>query len=154
MASPLHTIRVVRHDHVPTLRHSPPCAGASRLGTGEAANLNLYRMNQRRKYHMWPQIVPPVYEKGDLIGTNFVRLWRQAAETLGSADWITFVGYSHPASDVHAANLIKRAMARNTTLARLDIVNPDPSVLVRVTSLVSVPSLTWYRSLETYVPAV
>ena len=59
-----------------------------------------------------PVIVPPVLSKSDLVAQPVLRLvWSLAYEHLSTAEGVTFVGYSFPATDTAARVLFAEALA-------------------------------------------
>lgn len=59
-----------------------------------------------------PVIVPPVLSKSDLVAQPALRLvWSLAYEHLSTADSVTFIGYSFPATDTAARVLFEEALA-------------------------------------------
>jgi hypothetical protein len=68
-------------------------------------------------------IIPPesnkTYDKGLFAG-----LWRNAAQGLSAAKHVVVVGYSFPATDLHAASLFRTSL-KSRGLNSLVVVNPD-----------------------------
>ena len=59
-----------------------------------------------------PVIVPPVLSKSDLVAQPVLRLvWTVAYERLSTAEALTFIGYSFPATDTAARVLFAEALA-------------------------------------------
>ena len=59
-----------------------------------------------------PVIVPPVLSKSDLVAQPVLRLvWSLAYERLSTAEAVTFIGYSFPATDTAARVLFAEALA-------------------------------------------
>lgn len=59
-----------------------------------------------------PVIVPPVLSKLDLVAQPVLRLvWSLAYEYLSTAEAVTFIGYSFPATDTAARTLFAEALA-------------------------------------------
>ena len=59
-----------------------------------------------------PVIVPPVLSKSDLVAQPVLRLvWSLAYEHLSTAEAVTFIGYSFPATDTAARVLFAEALA-------------------------------------------
>ena len=59
-----------------------------------------------------PVIVPPVLSKSDLVAQPVLRLvWSLAYEHLSTAEAVTFIGYSFPATDTSARVLFAEALA-------------------------------------------
>jgi hypothetical protein len=92
-----------------------------------------------------PLIIPPTYFK-NFKPTLFKRLWRNCTEVLSTAKQIIFLGYSLPASDLHAHFILRcgfhnqlngRIKDRDTRFAatgpaKVIIVNPDESAAQRI----------------------
>jgi hypothetical protein len=95
--------------------------------------------------HYTPLIIPPTYFK-NFKPTLFKRLWRNCTEVLSSPRQVIFLGYSLPASDLHAHFIlrcgfhnqlngrIKDADTRYeaTGPAEVLIVNPDEAAAQRI----------------------
>ena len=95
-----------------------------------------------------PLIVPPLYSK-DFAKPVFTTLWENCTRFLSTASRVTFVGYSMPASDLHA-HLIMRCGFRNQLKAKLTrahrrsparpaeiiIIDPSPETATRITTMV------------------
>jgi len=79
-------------------------------------------------------IIPPesnkAYDKG-----IFATLWTNAAEALGHAKNLIIIGYSLPASDLHA-NALFRTSIRSEQLNSLVIVNPNQEDRSRIRSVI------------------
>lgn len=66
-----------------------------------------------RLWHMWPLIVPPIYEKQGLIRNELQEIWRRAGEAMKSATRVLFWGYSFPRADLHARYFFQSAAHAN-----------------------------------------
>ncbi|MCU1503660.1 MAG: hypothetical protein JWM12_3014 [Ilumatobacteraceae bacterium] len=79
-------------------------------------------------------IIPPTSAKSAYYDNSVVRaLWRQAYESLRSAARVVAIGYSFPPEDTVAIGMLRRALGVRS--AELILVNPDPSLPERVTTL-------------------
>ena len=74
---------------------------------------NLYSHKEvARHLEPEPVIVPPVLSKSDLVAQPVLRLvWSLAYEHLSTAEAVTFIGYSFPATDTAARVLFAEALA-------------------------------------------
>ena len=95
-----------------------------------------------------PLIVPPVYSK-DFTKPVFATLWQNCTNFLSTASRVTFVGYSMPATDLHA-QLIMRCGFDNQLKARLTrarrgsparpaevvVIDPNPETARRIRTMV------------------
>ena len=95
-----------------------------------------------------PLIVPPVYSK-DFAKPVFTTLWQNCTNVLSTATRVIFVGYSMPATDLHA-QLIMRCSFHNQLKARLTrarrgsparpaevvIIDPIPETARRIRTIV------------------
>lgn len=114
-------------------------------------SLSLTRRSSRRRYRLWPQVVPPIYDKQGIIAARFGALWTAASSALAEAEHVALVGYSIPPADVHAANMIKQAFRKNDLDPHVEVINPDPHVATRLADLTALPAITWIRSLRDQV---
>jgi hypothetical protein len=74
--------------------------------------------SSRRRYYLWPVVVPPIYEKQGFITTHLQAVWDRATDALRQADRIVFVGYSFPAADHHARFFFEGLANANPSLKR------------------------------------
>lgn len=79
-----------------------------------------------------PYIVPPVAAKIQIAQAALRERWRAALRYLHNAPgWIIW-GYSFPTTDTISQVLFRTALSRNRKPKPVLVVNPDPSVAVRV----------------------
>jgi len=98
----------------------------------------------RSTWYMWPVIVPPVFNKQALIQRFIPQVWDDARSELIQCDRLIFYGYSLPPADIEAEKLFQRSVYANTSLASVEVVNPDPNAAARFASLVPDKPLRWY----------
>jgi hypothetical protein len=103
----------------------------------------------RTRWQTWPIVVPPVYAKHALRST-LQDVWNEARHALEEADRIAFFGYSLPAIDVEAEKLVERALATNSTVRWLDIIDPAPTSAQRYAGLAPAVPIRWYPRLEAF----
>ena len=147
--------QVATRSHDPSYRDLfPPTEAVPSIEciTDRVVSVALERKIGRRRWRLWPQIVPPIYQKMDIVSARFGMLWRYASAALEQADRVLMVGYSMPSTDVHAEKLIGRAIRRNLSLKTLDVVNPDHSIASRVAGIGGLERVNWYRDLSLYRP--
>jgi hypothetical protein len=110
--------------------------------------VKLQRRRGNRRWRLSPQIAPPIYQKLDTVSARFSHLWRHASTTLASANRVALIGYSVPPTDVHAQQLLKRAIRRNQSLQQVDVVNPDPHVATKIGLMGNLECVRWYRNMD------
>jgi hypothetical protein len=105
------------------------------FGEGDSKKVRL-KERPYTKQHGTPRysIIPPesnkAYDKG-----IFAVLWANAAEALGRARNLIIIGYSLPATDLHATALFRTSI-RSEQLKSLTIVNPSREDRARIRSVV------------------
>lgn len=146
--------QVETRSHDPSYRDlfpSPQSVPTIECITDRVVSVTLSRRRGKRRWRLWPQIVPPIYQKLDIVSARFSPLWRHAAEAVERADRVAMIGYSMPATDAHATNLIRRGIRRNRTLRRVDVINHDPAIAARVGELGHTDCVRWFREFSAYV---
>lgn len=114
------------------------------------SNLTMTTTGGRTQY-AWPVVVPPIHSKDSFIRKYLTKVWSDADESLRNADRIVFVGYSMPLLDVNADRLFRKAIAGNTSLRYIEVVNPAPESARRYAELVTTSPMHWYPNLESYL---
>lgn len=72
-----------------------------------------------------PLLITPVRQKKyDMYASTIGSLWKQAAETLKTANRIVIVGYSFPPTDVRALGLLRTALSKRRGDIELEVVAP------------------------------
>jgi hypothetical protein len=143
--------QVETRSHEPAYRDLfPDPASTPRIDcvTDRVVALTLRRRRGNREWRLWPQIVPPIYSKQEIITARFDDLWRYAAEQIRVANAIIVAGYSLPPTDMHAASLIKRGIRANQNVDQVTVINPDPAIATRVAEMAQLRSVVWCRSLD------
>lgn len=144
---------------VETRAHNPAYANlfpsSARVQTMECIidrvpSVTLQRARKRRTYKLWPQIVPPIYGKQQLISNRFGSLWTEAGNRLRTAQRIIFVGYSMPAADVHTQKMISRCVSANSSAPMVQVINPDRLTAARFAEVTNARRISWYRDLADY----
>lgn len=105
----------------------------------------------RRRWYVWPVIVPPVYAKQPLIDAFMPSVWASARDALQQSDRVVFFGYSLPQGDVDAEKMIQRAINSNTTLQWVGIMDPSPATVQRYVELLPKTPIRRFPSAETFL---
>ena len=108
----------------------------------------------QRKYQSFPIIIPPVILKSQIFHNNLDIIWKEAEKRLTDATEIVTFGYSFPASDYESTNLFKRALKVNQNDFRLSIIDPDPSVVVKLANIAETGQINWYKSSFQYLKTI
>ncbi len=104
---------------------------------------------------MSTMIVPPSFRKS----YKFPALdyaWQLAADRMKEANEVVFIGYSFPESDFYSHWLFKPPFLKRSQAnvqPTLTVVNPDPTVAVRIKRLVGAAFCDTYRSFSQYLKA-
>jgi hypothetical protein len=110
------------------------------------------RKGTSRPWRLWPQIIPPVYGKQNLISSRFGPIWATAAERLVTAHRLYVVGYSLPPTDVHTEKMLGKSV-RHGNINDVVVVNPDPGCAARIAEVTNVNRLRWVKDLPTLLSA-
>lgn len=108
----------------------------------------------KRKYHSFPVIIPPVILKSQIFHENLDVIWNEAEKRLTDATEIVTFGYSFPASDYESVNLFKRALKANQNDFRLSIIDPDPSVVIKLANIAETEQINWHKSSFQYLKTI
>ena len=103
----------------------------------------------RTRWILWPVVVPPVYTKQALRGA-IQKAWTDARSAVEQADRLVIFGYSLPAIDVEAEKLFERALARNTELRWIDVIDPAPVAAGRWAGIGGKKALRWFPSVDAF----
>jgi hypothetical protein len=83
-----------------------------------------------------PLLVPPTWNKAN-PGGPIQAIWSRAWQQLVAASHLVFIGFSLPDSDLFFRYLLASALARNTTLQTVKVLDPSEVVLERYKSFFS-----------------
>jgi hypothetical protein len=111
------------------------------------------RPKDRRSWYISPLIVPPVYEKHDLIKRHLHDVWDGASEALADASKIVFWGYSFPQADTHARHYFQGLSRENAAFREPITINPDPNAESALWDVLRPKSVRHYRSAQDYLAA-
>ena len=100
-----------------------------------AANSPVWQRKQirqgNRSQYVFPLIIPPVFEKRDLMNKRLQAVWETARDSMSKATLVIVWGYSMPLSDYHSEVLF--AQCARKSKHKLVCINPDKEALSRVT---------------------
>ena len=99
----------------------------------------------------FPIVVPPVAQKSGIFHDELRPVWNLAEGRLKSADRIVIFGYSCPQNDWESANLISRALTKNTRCREVSVIDPDSSVLLRYVELGGLDAVSYFKSCDAYL---
>jgi hypothetical protein len=102
----------------------------------------------RKRWDLWPIVVPPVYAKHELRTQILDGVWADAKSALRAADQVLFYGYSLPELDVEAEKLFERALLQNANADWINVVNPASSSAGRFARVSPKRPVRWYPSLD------
>lgn len=105
----------------------------------------------RKKWYLWPLIVPPIYEKHGFIHGELAGVWQDAARRLESATRIIFWGYSFPRADLHARYFFQSAAHQNPALRHPILINPDPETQVHLYEVLRPDQVTQYHDVRNFL---
>ena len=118
--------------------------GAVRMSTG--------RSRGRANWYLWPLVVPPIYDKHLLTGTQVIdHQWAAARQAVLEAHRLIIWGYSIPDADVLSAQMLRRSFADNERLEVVHCVNPDSHIVPRVKAKLYAPVVHLYDDIEKYL---
>jgi hypothetical protein len=104
----------------------------------------------RKRWDLWPIVVPPVYAKHELRTQILDGVWADAKSALKAADQVLFYGYSLPELDVEAEKLFERSLLQNTDANWVSVVNPASSSAGRFAGVSPKRPIHWYPSLDRF----
>lgn len=106
----------------------------------------------RKRWHLWPLIVPPIYDKQRIIGMQILQsMWKRASDAITVADRLVLVGYSLPESDITARQMLRRSFSANGPLRSVVLVNPDPTMGAKLQRILGTKVLHVYSDLRSYL---
>lgn len=106
--------------------------------------------NRRHTFRMQPLVVPPVFEKSPQIRSALAPVWRCARRLLEEAKTLVVFGYSFPAADVLARNLLRRAFHSNEELTSIHVIDCNPNVVSVVARLAPGRSVSYHPDASSF----
>ncbi len=110
-----------------------------------------WKRGGRSRWHIWPLIVPPVYEKHSYITGDLKRIWDSATVALSRATRVIFWGYSFPRADLHARYFFRALAHRNAALKSPILINPDPQAEDELWSVLQPLKVSHYKDIEAFL---
>jgi hypothetical protein len=107
----------------------------------------------RKRWNLWPLVVPPIYAKQALSGGLLQTTRDDTKNAITAADRLVFFGYSLPALDVEAEKLFERSIQANANLTELDVINPQADSAARFAGIAPKHRLRWHPSLRHFLDA-
>jgi hypothetical protein len=108
-------------------------------------------LTQSRTTYAYPVVIPPVLNKSAILPTGFASVWKDAEQDLSQSSHVIVFGYSCPAFDLEAANLVARSLRKNDNLRVISVIDPNPDVMVRYARLCQADRIAYYRHAEAYL---
>lgn len=121
--------------------------------TEELGLLYVYKREQDvgGERDLWPFVVPPIYDKGNLVGNEIIRnLWDKAKAVLERADRLVIFGYSLPEGDHVAIQLLRSGLGHRRCLASLVCINTDAHIVARMSEKLGARSVEFYTDVGSY----
>jgi hypothetical protein len=107
---------------------------------------------RRGRRYLWPLIVPPIYDKQRIVGMDVLQaMWDRASGAIMVAERIVLFGYSLPASDILARQLMRRAYGANPQRPPIDVINPDTQLGPKLQDLLDCRVVRSYRAIADFV---
>lgn len=104
-----------------------------------------------RKSHTYPVVIPPVLNKSAILPDGFFQIWTDAERHLAQSEEVVMFGYSCPAFDLEAANLMARSLRGSAALRSISIIDPNPEVMTRYARLCRAERIAYYESADAYL---
>ena len=99
----------------------------------------------------WPFVVPPIYEKGNLVGRGIIKdLWDDAGEVLTRAQKLVIFGYSCSEADRQAIQFLRRAVRAQPALQIIECINTDANVVPELCKSLECKAVRFYTDVATY----
>lgn len=92
---------------------------------------------KRIRTHTNPLIVPPIYNKEDIIGKVLTPLWDGAREKIELADELIVFGYSFPQTDYSSRSLFKGSFIANNRLKGVHVIDISPNTIKNIAELLN-----------------
>jgi hypothetical protein len=107
----------------------------------------------RKRWDLWPLVVPPIYAK-QALSAGLLQITRNdAKKAVSTANHLVFFGYSLPSLDVEAEKLFERSILANSDLADIDVINPQAESAARFAGIAPKRRLRWHPSLGHFLEA-
>lgn len=104
-----------------------------------------------RSRYTLPVVIPPVTHKTAVLHSDVRKIWTLAERRLLDAQHLVIFGYSCPALDFEATNMLRRAQLASPHTRTISIIDPDPATASRYVSLLSPSKLAYYPSADAFL---
>ena len=143
----------VRSDSDPLNSIRNPSGGLICLNDEVVYGSLRYRPAQKM-VHLIPLIVPPIYEKASRYQEAVGPLWMEAFASIRNTHSLITFGYSFPDSDITVRSLFRRSFHQNDTLTEVSVIDIDPLVASRISTLLGVDCTYHYKSVPAFKNAM
>ncbi len=103
---------------------------------------------KKRWVDVIPLVVPPIYEKGSRYQDVVGPVWSAASIAITNCERLIVFGYSFPETDYAARSLFRRSFHENRALSSVAVVDVDPAVACKISTLLAPESCHHYRSVR------
>lgn len=117
----------------------------------QSTQMRIRASGGRTSWYMWPNIIPPVYEKHTYITGDLKRVWDRAGEAIAAATRVVFWGYSFPRADLHARYFFTALSQRNDALKSPTLINPDPRAQDELWAVLQPRRVLHYRDVTAFL---
>ncbi len=99
----------------------------------------------------FPVVIPPLVNKGTFIKKTVIdKVWDDLRSELITSSRIVVYGYSCPEADAESFNLFSQVFTGSRNVEKLDIINPDSSIIERLQSAIKAPVIHYYEDADYY----
>ncbi len=133
-------------------RRDPTIMLTRRRFPKDSVHLHMGAGRGRKRWYLWPIIVPPIYEKSRITGMPaLLTMWERARDAISTAERVVLVGYSLPEADVGAVQMMRRAFLTNNHLNVVDCVNPDAGIASKLKERLGCKVVRLYHDMDSYL---
>jgi hypothetical protein len=104
-----------------------------------------------RQRHTIPVVIPPVTHKTSVLHNEIQKVWTLAEARLTEAEHLVVFGYSCPALDFEATNMLRRSQLASSHVRTISLIDPDPATATRFINLLSPSKLSYYPYAEDFL---
>jgi hypothetical protein len=104
-----------------------------------------------RTTHALPVVIPPVTHKTSVLHDSLRSVWTRAETKIADAEHLVIFGYSCPALDFEASNMLRRSQLSSGHARTISLIDPDPAVATRFVSLLNPSKLVYYPSADAFL---
>jgi hypothetical protein len=108
---------------------------------------------RKRTEYAFPVVVPPVPHKSGILHYALKPVWTTAEKHLQSAEKIVVFGYSCPAFDTEASNLLSRSL-RLSSIRTLNLITPNATMVSRYQEVADFDEVHYFKSARAYLENV